>query len=248
MGQDRTALIGDRKRMCAAFFHGRWCSEIGVSTLCVLEDHQHCPKNVCVGVVRLLSNTQKEKAVVRYTNCFQGSTHTNIHAEAFLVRDKQLRALLQRGDTIVLYLSYQPCHHNGGGRWVRKHETSCTQLLCDWATKTLAPLDIRLEIRCSDIFRAGWTDPGKFASEKDAALFHARCEAAREGIRMLHRTPHVSIGGFESKDWEFLWTLSHPLEFTAEEKRARMLFDEKIGQFIAQLNPSAKCLSEEKVS
>lgn len=234
-GDDRSQFIGGRKRMCAAFYHGRWCAEIGVAKICVLDDDKRCPKNVCVGVGRLLDKDGAEKAVARYANCFRGSTHTNVHAESFVVGDKRLEALMRPGDTLVLYLSYQPCHRNGGGRYVRGHATSCSSMLCEWSSTRLAKLGVRLEVRCSDVFRAGWTDPGKFASEEDAALFHARCEAARDGVRMLHAAPNAAISGLKPEDWDFLWTLSDRALFTDEEVQKRAAFDVKIREFIASL-------------
>jgi len=234
-GTDRSRFLGGRERMCAAFFHGRWCAEIGVTKLCVLDDDKRCPKNVCVGVVRLVAADGTEKAVARYSNCFRGSTHTNVHAEAFATKDRKLADLMCPGDTLILYLSYQPCHRNGGGRWVRDHATSCSSMLCEWARGALSGRGVRLEVRCSDIFRAGWADPGKFASTADAALFHARCEAARDGIRMLHAEPNAAISGFTPDDWAFLWTLSDPTQFSEQERGARAAFDLKICAFIGSL-------------
>lgn len=222
--------------MCAAFFHGRWCLEIGVGKICVLADDKRCPKNVCVGVARLTDKDGVEKAVTRYSNCFRGSTHNNVHAEVFAVHDTKLALLMRPGDTLTLYLSYQPCHHNGGGRWVKGHATSCAKMLCEWAKGKLTKLGVRLDVRCSDIFRAGWTDPGKFATEEDAALFHARCEAARDGIRMLHTTDNISVSGFFPEDWVFLWTLGDKSQFTPEELAAREAFDAKINAFVQSLS------------
>ena len=58
-----------------------------------------------------------------------------MHAEKFLLSDPKLSAALngmpQAGGRLILYLTYQPCHHSGGHkkRGMGEHGTSCTELL-----------------------------------------------------------------------------------------------------------------------
>lgn len=248
--KDRRALIGTRRRMCASFWHGRECVELGNPKLCVVEqpgvrrcdmltDDERCPKNVCVMVARLQAATGLEKMLARYTNCYRGASVATVHTERMMIEDDTFQTLIEPGDTLTLYITYQPCHHNGGGKMFEGHHTtSCTLRLLTWYCSVLQPRGITLHVRCSDLFRAAWS-PG--VSVERYGLFNARryndrARLAHKGLQMLTLEAGLSINGLNDDDWDFLWSLAHCQDlFTAEEHAARARFDTNIRNFIQQL-------------
>ena len=107
-----------------------------------------------VVVARLVSHEGNTLYVARYANCFRGNSEANIHAEEFMVTDKELLKVLDGRDRsgyggaapsaparLLLYMTYQPCHHSGwrspGGAHARGrragdvavHPTTCSERL-----------------------------------------------------------------------------------------------------------------------
>lgn len=249
--RERSCLIGTRRRMCASFWHGRRCVELDNPKLCVVEapgarrcdmktDDERCPKNVCVMVARLQAAGGAEKMLARYTNCFRGASGATVHTEQMLIEDAAFQALLEPGDTLTLYITYQPCHHNGGGKlFAGHHGTSCTRRLLDWHRAQLEPRGIALRVRCSDLFRAAWKPD---VSERhfgalNAERFDDRARLAHEGLRML--AAEIDVDGLDDDDWDFLWSLARcHSEFTPAQHAARARFDSNIRRFFRDFRPT----------
>ena len=103
---------------------------------------------------------------------------------------------------LVLYLTYQPCHHSGGHNSNRmgEHGTSCTRLLCDYVRDVLAPAGVTLEIKIAYLYRAHW-QVGSYDPKYAPAV-----RAAREGLEML--AGHgITLDAFWRADWEWLLRL-----------------------------------------
>ena len=69
---------------------------------------------------------------------------------------------------LVLYMTYQPCHHSGGrvpkdamGRLSyasMQHPTSCSERLRDFFISTLKPNGVSLELVLADVYKAIWDE------------------------------------------------------------------------------------------
>ena len=72
------------------------------------------------------------------------------------------------GLKLVLYMTYQPCHHSGGrvpkdamGRLSyasMQHPTSCSERLRDFFISTLKPNGVSLELVLADVYKAIWDE------------------------------------------------------------------------------------------
>jgi len=212
-----------------------------------------CATNIVVAVARLVDRHGAEKHVARYSNCFRGDSASNRHAEDFLVDDGELFEMFAPGDNLYLYLSLQPCHLSTGGRNMRSFDEagtaafgdaerrrtvvkSCTRYLLSWVTAVLAPCDMMLHIRCSDLYRAPWVNVKGFKSVRDEEIFTARVRAARDGIKLLQDHPNVTLDGFSDEDWQFIWSLTNcRTGFPDRAVAERMAHDKKICAFIQSL-------------
>lgn len=210
------ALLGSAGDFCAAFFHVETCPEAGTACACLRGEgsRDECERKSVACVARLdVASTGADALpplyVARYTNCYRGSTHDNVHAEQFALRDTALRATLDEprahGGTLTLFLTYQPCHHSSGhDRRHKEHGTSCTRALIEFATTVLAPRAIELDVRVPNLYRAHWSH---FESQADRETYVPRARAARAGLVLLARTAHVRVGALDARDWAFLRSL-----------------------------------------
>jgi len=226
-GQERAAsagLLGSIDQYCASFYHVEATSEGDISELCLSTacGRQPCPRKTVVAVARvhkvgLAGGAHEDIYVARYSNCFKGSSESNVHAEHFMLADPGLTHAIQgataalRGGgsggqrdqpaavRLTLYMTYQPCHHSGGHnrRGMGEHGTSCTELICKYLRDVLAPLGIALELKITYLYRAHW-EAGAYDSKYAPAV-----EAARKGLRLLSDAG-IACSACKSGDWEWL--------------------------------------------
>ena len=244
------SLLGGTSQFCASFYHIEPTPEGGIPELCLNAacGQQPCPRKTVVLVARLqqqkADNSWTDVYVARYSNCFQGGTEANMHAEKFLLSDPKLSAALngmpQAGGRLILYLTYQPCHHSGGHkkRGMGEHGTSCTELLLRFVADVLMPRRIILDIRLTYIYRAHWAQGGYDRKYEPAVM------AARRGLELLaQQAPHVELSALAPSDWDWLigqcdekvrsmWREGkHPLGEGAREARQKM--DAFVADFLA---------------
>lgn len=98
--------------------------------------------------------------------------------------------------------------------------------------------DVALVIKCSDLYRAAWTNPKFSNNEYDATVFMPRGESARDGIRLLKQNGIV-VSGFDPTDWSFIL---NTLMLSEEKDRIgqilledRFSHDERVSAFLAQI-------------
>ena len=106
------------------------------------------------------------------------------------------------GGRLVLYMTYQPCHHSGGHsrRSMGQHSTSCTELLIRHVRETLRSRAVHLELRIAYLYRAHW-EKGSFDPKYAPAV-----DAARRGLQLLAKEG-VQLSAFTPVDWQWLVTL-----------------------------------------
>lgn len=224
------ALFDSREAFCKAFFHGKPCKEWKVKEhLCL------CQQRVCrMTEVYLLAAWKTECRL--YQNVFCGSTTTNIHAEECMQYDFFQQFPDAATDTVTLYLTYQPCHFCGGHQNMTSHNKSCTHLLLQLLERQP---QLRLDIVCSNIYRAHYSEPAFFPCEQEAVAFRERVQLARQGIVLLKRHPRVTLRGFTPQDWKFLSeavNLKVMQAITAEQWQMRLHLDNTIDNFLKEIN------------
>lgn len=268
-----STLLGTAAQFCASFYHVEPTPEGGIDELClcVAQGGRPCPRKTVVAVARLQStgSSPEDLYVARYSNCFKGSSESNVHAERFMLSDPGLARALKDsavatssggsssgGDgnpggsrhnlptRLLLYLTYQPCHHSGGHnrRGMGEHGTSCTELLCAYVHDVLAPLGIRLELRIAYLYRAHW-ETGAYDPKYAPAV-----QAARQGLVRLFQAGVVSTA-CSASDWEWLanqcdaavrtaWREQAP-PFGVAPRSCRAKMDAFVDSFLGKLSVDA---------
>jgi hypothetical protein len=262
-------LLGTAADLCAAFFHVERCAEARVESACLCGEGSaaECARKSVACVARLAWHEPAAPAakprpplyVARYTNCFRGSSASNVHAEQFVMQDADLDAALAEASArevagaslvLTLFLTYQPCHHSSGhdaraaadGRTdEQQHETSCTRALLAWRARALEPRGVRLEVVVPNLYRAFWT---VFDSELERQRYAPRVAAARAGLVLLARAQSTALRVVERADWAFLLALCEPAvaaqwradeaPFSAERVRARAQMDSFVRAALAE--------------
>lgn len=220
------ALLGDASDFCACFFHVEACLEAGVQTACLNGEGSaaECARKSVTCIARLLAADRSAAPlyVSRYTNCFRGSSRTNVHAEQFMMRDGELLAALRSagaaGGCLQLFLTYQPCHHSSGHDRAASvgeasHSASCTTALLRFRERELAPASVSLEILFPNLYRAHWVH---FATEADRQLYRPRIAAAQAGLLLLASAPQTSVRAVGDAEWAFLLALTRDGRLAAQ--------------------------------
>ena len=182
---------------CEAMFHCTKSYEWNFPFLCV--NTSKCYRTVIYSIAKLEQKGEKDY-IARYKNCYRGSTDKNVHAEEFMIPD--LKRKIKGPGKLMVYLTLQPCHNSGGHREVATHNgKNCTDLMIAFAREYP---NLEITIKCSNIYRANWSDDSKFKNDEDLKLFKHKVVSAQEGIVKLLREPNIDVTGFIYSDWHFL--------------------------------------------
>ncbi|KAL1526477.1 hypothetical protein AB1Y20_015187 [Prymnesium parvum] len=241
-------LLGGVAQFCAAFYHIEPTAEAGLAELCLARRQGlgACARKSVACVARLQRRAEggawEDVYTCRYSNCFRGGSRSNVHSEAFLAEDgameRAVRGLAARGGRLVLYLTYQPCHHSGGhSSGTMGRTTSCTRLLMRYAERLLAPHDVSLHVRVPYIYRAHW-QPGLFPPKYEPVV-----ASAVEGLQLLASTKGIEISAVDDDDWAYLAQLCAPeVRSTFTTAAGRGALDEKATGIPAALGPRERSL------
>ena len=149
-----------------------------------------------------------------------------------MVTDKELLKVLDGRDRsgyggaapsaparLLLYMTYQPCHHSGGrvpkaalareGAAVGEvavHPTTCSERLREFFLSRVAPNGVGLTLILADVYKATWEEE-LHPTDLERKVYGSKSGAAREGMRLLLDVG-VRMRGMRGDDWEYLVTLA----------------------------------------
>ena len=201
---------------------------------------RRCSKSQVVVVARLQRGSAEAPPlyVARYANCYRGNTDLNVHAEEFMLTDELLEAKLAAlpppdevvgggggggtsgagggdGVQLLLYMTYQPCHHSGGmvsrdaslvsARATHVHQASCSERLLEYYSTKLRPRGVELTLVLADVYKATW-EAESHQTEVERQVYAGKAAAAREGMFMLLEQG-IAMRGMRPSDWSFLVSL-----------------------------------------
>lgn len=184
------------RQFCAGFFHVEPSVEANARQVCLC--YGPCYRKTVTCVARL-RRCGRDALVRIYSNCHRAAGPA-LHAENFVVLDAVLREQIRscgEGDSLMLYLTYQPCHFSGGHD--RARDTSCTETLVRFQAEVLSPYGVQLVIKVCYLYRAHWLDMQSYSPMITNAL---------QGLRLLRRSGAL-LEAMSWRDWQFL------VEFTA---------------------------------
>lgn len=224
-------LFENHGQLCSGMFHAKAWREVGITDrLCIHKDGPQKHHSV-IYLIAVRKRNGARDLVVRFRNCFKGHSNINIHPEEFMIdyMDKKLI----KGDRLIIYLKYQPCHHSCGSSDMRTHRKSCSQRIAAFAQKHP---NVDIHIKCSSIHRANYTDPELFTSEKMRRVFSQRVEEARVGIDIVKK--HVKLTGLDESDWKFIMsTTADNITISEEDWATRMALDKHVNIFLQNFSP-----------
>lgn len=176
--------------LCDEFLHIDETPEADICQTCAECD---CCSRKSVTCIAQLTENQKEVYSNIYKNKIIKEDVGAIHAEMFVIYDRQLRDKLAQNQTLVLYLTYQPCHFSGGHH--KTNHISCTAALLHFFNKVLAPLNINLVVKISYIYRAHWVHVDhKYSNMISNAI---------TGLQLL--STFATIKAIEGEDYDTLY-------------------------------------------
>jgi hypothetical protein len=175
------------------------------------------PKNntFTPGLVEVV-NTSSDDPFGRFGGPKPGAPPPNIGD--FLAQTREREA--ETGLRLLLYMTYQPCHHSGGrvpkealGRLsyassAPVHPATCSESLRDFYIKELRPYGVALELVLADVYKATW-DEELHPSEVERQVYSNKSESAREGMRML-LAEGITMRAMQPADWDFIVSLCDP--------------------------------------
>eukprot|EP00900_Chrysochromulina_parva_P006000 jgi/Chrpa1/15400/Chrysochromulina_OHIO_Genome00005171-RA len=184
------------------------------------------PKNntFTPGLVEVV-NTSSDDPFGRFGGPKPGAPPPNIGD--FLAQTREREA--ETGLRLLLYMTYQPCHHSGGrvpkealGRLsyassAPVHPATCSESLRDFYIKELRPYGVALELVLADVYKATW-DEELHPSEVERQVYSNKSESAREGMRML-LAEGITMRAMQPADWDFIVSLCDPEVQQAWAKR-----------------------------
>jgi hypothetical protein len=192
------------------------------------------------GVVHLTSGTSRTLFLSKYENVFRGGTEDNLHVEDLVVADRRLEEALcspYPNKTLTIYVSYQPCHHSGGGRkLVHVHGKSCSRLIASWWKQKLQPRNVDFRFKCCGLYRAHWEDSTLFRLKEDVDMYGARSGRAREGLQLLN-SGGIRVEGMNDEDWKRFLSWCDPkitAQISEDHWQRRKIFDEKVREFLGR--------------
>ena len=119
---------------------------------------------------------------------------------------------------LVLYMTYQPCHHSGGNvpKVARTNPvpsyglaapSNVLERIRAFFIEELRPRGVQLEL----VWQMCTRRPGKglHPSEAERRIYAAKSQSARDGIQML-LNEGITMRGMTMEDWDFLVSLGDP--------------------------------------
>jgi len=246
----RRIMIRTIEEFCQGYFHMDDCFEWNQPKICICRDLMQPPKwcvrSVVRGVAHLLSGP-KTLYLQKYSNEFKGSSEENVHVEEFVIQDETLKKIILDDSIpnkkLILYISYQPCHHSSGGRssGMKKHGKSCTNLLVKWNQDLLIKHGIDVVIKCCGLYRVHWEDENGFRNQGDVEIFKPKAGRAKEGLMFLMREPNIRLEAMTPEDWwMFMRYCGDTVRkcMTMEFWQKRHKYDENIRDFLQSVRDS----------
>lgn len=223
----KTPAIITAEQFCTAFFHVPVYWELNVMNhVCLHENPRNC-RHRNVTLIVAVRKDEIIQSITRYTNCLTKS-RAPIHAEEFLIKDKEI---LIDNSKITIYAQLQPCHHSGGSDADPLDTRSCTELLIKWYENILKPLNIKLTIRVSNLYKCTWKNESN-DSDPLNKRFTNSTQQALLGLKLLLKS-NIKITAMTDYSWRFLLDqVSTAVKIDEHQWSARKELDGKLQGFI----------------
>ena len=134
----------------------------------------------------------------------RGKERRPVHGGPLLPADGPAPEEGSSGLVLVLYMTYQPCHHSGGrvpkmagagyAAHAPEHPATCSERLRDFYLRKLKPRGVSLELVLADVYKATWEEE-LHPSEVERRVYATKAESVREGMRMLLSHNNANVGG-----------------------------------------------------
>ena len=230
----RSPLAVSKGQFCAMFYHVSERKRDKISFKCL--DKSECrvgnsnmtrlnsnPKAVYARtVVVYVPLTDQEDNLIfhaRYGNCFQAKRKNRIHAEHFMLEDKDFIhyvKLLPREGKIEMFMNKQACFES-----TRVKSKKCAQELADFYDRHCSSRKIELTINLCQLYKVDMR-PSPRAREGDI-------KNAREGVRRM-KSAGIKLKAMNEESWRQL------AGYAKIELRVKIYRDrEKLDQHIAKV-------------
>ena len=230
----RSPLAVSKGQFCAMFYHVSERKRDKISFKCL--DKSECrvgnsnmtrlnsnPKAVyartVVVYVRLTDQEDNLIFHARYGNCFQAKRKNRIHAEHFMLEDKDFIhyvKLLPREGKIEMFMNKQTCFES-----TRVKSKKCAQELADFYDRHCSSRKIELTINLCQLYKVDMR-PSPRAREGDI-------KNAREGVRRM-KSAGIKLKAMNEESWRQLAGYAK-IELRVKIYRDREKLDQHIAKF-----------------
>ena len=204
----RSPLAVSKGQFCAMFYHvterkrDKICFKclekskcrVGNSKMTRLHSNPKAAyARTVVVYVRLTDRTGDLIFHARYGNCFQAKRKNRIHAEHFMLEDKEFIhyvKLLPRKGKIEMFMNKQPCFKS-----TRVKSKKCAQELADFYDRHCSSRKIKLTINLCQLYKVDMR-PSPRAREDDF-------KNAREGVRRM-KSVGIELKAMNEESWRQL--------------------------------------------
>ena len=239
----RSPLAVSKGQFCAMFYHVSERKRDEISFKCL--DKSECrvgnskmtrlhsnPKAVyartVVVYVRLTDQEDNLIFHARYGNCFQAKRENRIHAEHFMLEDKDFIhyvKLLPREGKIEMFMNKQPCFES-----TRVKSKKCAQELADFYDRHCSSRKIELTINLCQLYKVDMR-PSPRTREDDI-------KNAREGVRRM-KSAGIKLKAMNEESWRQLAGYAK-IELRVKIYRDREKLDQHIGKVLQSRELQAK--------
>ena len=181
--------------------------------------------------VRLTDRMGEFKFHARYGNCFQGKKRNTIHAEHFMLKDKEFKQHVkllrdQKGGKIEMYMNKQPCF-----RSTRVKTKECAQELVDFYKLFCLLHGIKLTVNLCELSRV---DVDKSPSNSEG--LKNDIQNARLGMQMM-MSAGIELKAMTEESWRQLAGYANIIlpEYIDGD---RQKLDQHIEEFLQGIKPT----------
>ena len=241
------SLTVTKGQFCAMFYHVTERKRDKISFKCLekskckvgnlkmtkrLHSNPRARARTVVVYVRLTDRMGEFKFHARYGNCFQGKKRNTIHAEHFMLEDKEFKQHVkllgdQKGGKIEMYMNKQPCFRSTGPhrKKSRVKRKECARELVNFYNFYCSSRGIKLTINLCQLSKVDMLPSPSLNND---------IQNARRGMQMM-MSAGIELKAMTEESWRQLAGYAK-IKLPEYNRGDRQKLDQHIAEFLQRVN------------